>query len=81
MYSCYVHGWSHIERPCPICHAPHTISTDGTSIRFNFVGCPCIPKDEVHFHDNNGKCIGKIKNVTFDPAPTNQMNETESSGA
>ena len=33
MFNCYLHGWSHIEKPCPICHPLETYTSSGTSIR------------------------------------------------
>ena len=32
MFHCYVHGWSHIERPCPLCNPLRTYSSGSTEI-------------------------------------------------
>jgi hypothetical protein len=33
MFNCYLHGWSHIEQPCHLCHPVHTFSTSSTDIK------------------------------------------------
>jgi len=32
MYNCYIHGWSHIDRPCSICNPIHTWTSSGTMV-------------------------------------------------
>ena len=32
MFNCYSHGWSHIERPCPLCNPVQVITTTSTNI-------------------------------------------------
>ena len=32
MFNCYVHGWSHIERPCSICNPIHIWTSSGTTL-------------------------------------------------
>lgn len=32
MFSCYAHGWSHIEKPCPLCCPIEIYTSSGTQI-------------------------------------------------
>jgi len=32
MFRCYVHGWNHIENPCPICYQPTVVTSNSCII-------------------------------------------------
>jgi hypothetical protein len=31
MFNCLLHGWSHVEKPCPVCSPTHTYTSSGTA--------------------------------------------------
>ena len=47
MFNCYVHGWSHGEKPCPLCHPEHTYISSGTGITIHAHFVNEISADEI----------------------------------